>query len=207
MTKTKLQEGDPAPPLELPDQDGTVRALAQLRGDWVLVYFYPRDDTPGCTTEACGIRDAWSTFRRRKLRVLGVSTDSVKSHRRFADKYGLPFPLLADEDKRAVRTWGVWGKKKFMGREFEGTLRTSFLVDPRGRIAQVYPKVRPAEHAEEVLADVARGGGSGRSAAPARPARKAGPTKKAGGAKKAKAAKKAPPARKAEKARAARRGR
>ena len=162
-----LQPGDPAPEIVLPDQDGGTLALSALRGQWVLVYFYPRDDTPGCTVEACGLRDAAADYARVGLRVLGISADSVKSHRRFADKHRLPFTLLADEEKRVIRAFGAWGKKKFMGREFDGILRQSFLIDPQGRIAKVYAKVTPAGHAAEVLADVAALGGKG-SVAPRR---------------------------------------
>ena len=151
----KLEPGAAAPELRLPDQDGAERSLAALRGQWVLVYFYPRDDTPGCTVEACGLRDAWSDYRRAGIQVLGISADSVRSHRKFADKHRLPFTLLADEEKRVIRAYGAWGKKKFMGREFDGILRQSFLIDPKGRIAKAYPKVKPDAHAAEVLADVA----------------------------------------------------
>src|SRR5690606_16331375 len=105
------------------------------RGSWVLLYFYPKDDTPGCTKEACGIRDAYAAYRRAKIHVFGVSPDSVKKHLKFADKYSLPFPLLSDEDKSVVNAYGVWGTKKFMGREYLGVFRTSFLIDPTGRIA------------------------------------------------------------------------
>jgi len=154
MAKTPAVQR-PAPEIELPDQDGATRRLSELRGKWVLVYFYPRDDTPGCTLEACGVRDEWARFRAAGVEVLGISADSSKSHRKFADKYSLPFTLLADTEKRVIQAWGAWGRKKFMGREFDGILRQSFLVDPRGLLAKVYPKVKPAEHAAEVLADVA----------------------------------------------------
>jgi thioredoxin-dependent peroxiredoxin len=150
----ELEPGDQAPDIALPDQDGNTRTLAELRGKWVLVYFYPRDDTPGCTVEACGLRDAASRYTKRGVQVLGISADSSKSHRKFADKFRLPFTLLADEEKSVIRAYGSWGRKKFMGREFDGILRRSFLVDPSGKIAKVYPKVTPEGHADEVLADV-----------------------------------------------------
>ncbi len=150
----KLEPGDSAPDIVLPDQSGNIRSLAELRGQWVLVYFYPRDDTPGCTVEACGLRDAASPYARAGIQVFGISADSPKSHKKFADKFQLPFALLADEEKRVIRAFGSWGKKKFMGREFDGILRQSFLVDPGGKIAKVYSKVKPEGHAEEVLADV-----------------------------------------------------
>lgn len=149
-----LPEGAQAPAFVLSDQDGTPRALADYAGSWVLLYFYPKDDTPGCTQEACAIRENWSEFSRLGITVLGVSKDSAKSHRRFADKYKLPFTLLSDADTAVMRAYGVWAKKKFMGREYLGTVRASYLIGPDGRIARVYPAVKPAGHADEVLADL-----------------------------------------------------
>ncbi|NOT29717.1 MAG: thioredoxin-dependent thiol peroxidase [Planctomycetes bacterium] len=163
----KLQPGDAAPDVVLPDQDGNTRKLSELRGKWVLVYFYPRDDTPGCTIEACGLRDAAREYSRAGITVLGISADSSKSHRKFADKFQLSFTLLADEEKSVIRAFGAWGKKKFMGREFDGILRQSFLVDPKGKIAKVYSKVKPEEHAGEVLADMAALQGGKPAARPA----------------------------------------
>ena len=150
-----LKPGDKAPEFALPDQDGKLHSLADYKGRSVLLYFYPKDDTPGCTTEACTIRDNIGAFEKGKIAVLGVSTDSVKSHGKFAKKYRLPFTLLADEDKKVVEAYGVWGKKKFMGREYLGTRRWSFLIGPDGRIVKVYESVKPAAHADEVLADAA----------------------------------------------------
>ena len=149
----KLQSGDPAPDFTLPDQNGKLHSLAANRGRWTVVYFYPKDDTPGCTIEACGFRDAWATFKREKIQVWGISADSVAKHAKFATKFELPFTLLADEDKEVVKKYGVWGKKKFMGREFMGINRVTFLIDPKGQIAKVYEKVKPENHAEEILAD------------------------------------------------------
>lgn len=169
----KLSLGAAAPAISLPDQDGKTRSLADHRGKWVLVYFYPRDDTPGCTIEACGVRDAWSDFARRGIEVFGISGDSTKSHRKFADKFKLPFTLLADESKAVIRAYGAFGKKKFMGREFDGILRQSFLVDPKGKLARIYAKVKPAEHAAEVLADVAALSGGAAPAASAAKKKKA----------------------------------
>jgi peroxiredoxin Q/BCP len=146
--------GTLAPEFMLPDQDGKAHRLADFRGQWVLLYFYPKDDTPGCTTEACSIRDAWPAFGKIRAHVLGVSANTVASHKKFATKYKLPFTLLADEDKLVVKAYGVWAKKKFMGREYMGILRTSFLIDPEGKIAKVYEGVKPAEHVAEVLADL-----------------------------------------------------
>ena len=150
-----LHVGDLAPEFTLPDGRGKSHALVSFRGQWVLLYFYPKDMTPGCTVEACTLRDAYTTYRRRKLVILGVSTDSTTSHAKFSERYHLPFPLLADTEKEVVRAYGVWGKKKFLGKEYMGTKRMSFLIDPQGKIAKIYTNVKPAEHAEEVLTDQA----------------------------------------------------
>lgn len=149
----KLKEGSKAPDFTLQDQDGKAHTLSSYAGKWVLLYFYPKDDTPGCTKEACTIRDSYESFKRGKFVVLGVSVDSVESHHKFKEKYSLPFTLLADVDKSVVRAYGVWGKKRFIGREYMGTSRMSFLIGPDGKIAKVYEKVKPAAHASEVLAD------------------------------------------------------
>lgn len=150
----KIKTGQVAPDFQAPDQEGKVHALSDSRGKWTLVYFYPKDDTGGCTKEACSIRDMIPHFKKLKLQIFGVSVDSVKSHKKFEKKYGLPFTLISDEDKKIVKAYGVWGKKKFWGREYMGTLRTSFLIDPKGKIAKIYEKVDPETHAEEVLADL-----------------------------------------------------
>lgn len=146
--------GTRAPDFTLPDQDEKKHTLSGYQGKWILVYFYPKDDTPGCTKEACAIRDADPDFSKLKTVVLGISADSVKSHKKFEEKYGLTFPLLADEDKKVIKKYGVWGKKKFMGREYMGIKRTSFLIAPDGKIAKVYENVKPDAHASEVLADL-----------------------------------------------------
>lgn len=143
-----------APAFHLPDQDGKVHTLKEYRGVWVILYFYPKDDTPGCTIEACSFRDNFSALKKAGAVVLGVSVDPVKKHAKFAKKYSLPFTLLADEEKQVVELYGVWGKKKFMGREYMGTNRVSFLIDPKGRLAKIYDPVRPSEHVAEVLADI-----------------------------------------------------
>ncbi|MCL5008780.1 MAG: thioredoxin-dependent thiol peroxidase [Patescibacteria group bacterium] len=143
-----------APLFSLPDQAGKIHRLSDYFGRWVLVYFYPKDDTPGCTAEACSLRDNFPRFGKVKAVILGISVDSVSSHARFAAKYGLNFTLLADEQKQAVKAYGVWGEKSFMGKKYLGISRSSFLIDPAGKIAKVYPKVRPAEHAAEVLKDL-----------------------------------------------------
>jgi peroxiredoxin Q/BCP len=148
----KLKAGDPAPEFSAATNGGGKISLADLRGKDVVLYFYPRDDTPGCTKEACAFRDHFAEFKKAGAVVLGVSTDPVKSHDRFAAKFKLPFTLLADEDKKIVTAYGVWGEKTFMGRKYQGTHRVTFLIGPDGRIKQIWPKVKPDEHAEEVLA-------------------------------------------------------
>jgi peroxiredoxin Q/BCP len=155
MTKTfelKLKEGDPAPDFQAVASGGTKVSLSELRGKNIILYFYPRDDTPGCTKEACAFRDDFATFKAKGAVVLGVSTDSAKSHDKFVSKYNLPFTLLADEDKKIVQAYGVFGPKTFMGRLFQGTHRVTFLIGPDGRIKKIWPKVKPPEHAKEVLA-------------------------------------------------------
>jgi peroxiredoxin Q/BCP len=142
----------PAPDFELLDDTGVPRRLSDFRGQPVILYFYPADDTPGCTREACNFRDDYSAYQKSNVTILGVSPDSVKSHVKFKTKYQLPFPLLADEDHQVCNAYGVWGPKKMMGREYEGVLRTTFLIDASGRIALVFESVRPSEHSAEVLA-------------------------------------------------------
>lgn len=149
-----LKNGSKAPSFNLPDQKGELHALKDYAGSWVLLYFYPKDDTPGCTKEACMIRDNFPSFKKLKITVLGVSADSVKSHAKFAEKYELPFTLLSDEKKEVAEKYGAWGEKKFMGRKYMGMKRVSFLIDPEGKLAKIYDVVRPAEHAEEVLSDL-----------------------------------------------------
>jgi peroxiredoxin Q/BCP len=142
----------PAPDFALPDDTGMTRRLSDFRGQPVILYFYPKDDTPGCTKEACNFRDDYSAYIDSGVTILGVSPDSVASHVKFKEKYKLPFPLLADEQHKVCDEYGVWGPKKMMGREYEGVLRTTFLIDPNGRIARVFENVKPAEHSAEVLA-------------------------------------------------------
>ncbi|MBI3633147.1 MAG: thioredoxin-dependent thiol peroxidase [Candidatus Vogelbacteria bacterium] len=154
MTTAKIKVGEKAPEFKLQDQNGKLHSLSDYGGKWVLLYFYPKDDTPGCTKEACMIRDDFFNFEKISTVVLGVSTDSVKSHKKFEEKYHLPFTLLADEEKDVVNKYGVWAEKKFMGRKYMGTLRTSFLIDPKGKIAKIYENVKPIEHAAEVLRDL-----------------------------------------------------
>jgi len=144
--------GDPAPEVGLPDEGGTVHRLSEQRGRWTILYFYPKDDTPGCTTEACAFRDANETITERGADVWGVSPQGAASKRAFREKFGLPFMLLADEDHRVAEAYGSWVEKQNYGRTYWGTARTTFLVDPEGRIARIWPKVRPEGHAEDVLA-------------------------------------------------------
>ena len=148
----KLKEGDKAPDFTAAANGGGTVRLKDFNGKYLVLYFYPKDDTPGCTKEACGFRDAFNDFAKSGAVVLGVSTDSVKKHDKFVEKFKLPFPLLADEDKSIVEAYGVWGKKKFMGREYLGTHRVTFLIDPKGRIKRIWPAVKPEEHAAAVLA-------------------------------------------------------
>ena len=146
-----LEVGDKAPDFRTVDQDGKPVALSDFRGKKLVLYFYPKDDTPGCTKEACAFRDDFSAFRKRNVEVLGVSTDTEKSHKKFAEKFQLPFRLLVDEEKKIVKDYGVWDKKSLYGRLFFGTHRVTYLIDEKGKIAAVWPKVRPAEHSREIL--------------------------------------------------------
>lgn len=149
-----LTENSKAPEFTLPDQNGTTHSLSEYRGKWVLLYFYPKDMTPGCTVEACSLRDASPDFSKLGATVLGVSKDSVKSHKKFEEKHGLNFTLLSDEEGKMLADYEAIGKKKFMGREFTGVYRISYLIDPEGKIAKAYESVKPAAHAEQVKADI-----------------------------------------------------
>lgn len=149
-----LNVGDKAPLFEVKDQKGnTVKLIDFLHNQHnVVLYFYPKDDTPGCTKEACAFRDNFAEFKKHGAIVLGVSPDSAKSHDKFVEKFKLPFTLLADEDKKIVNAYGVWGEKSFMGRKYMGTHRVTFLIGPDGKIKKIWPQVKPDEHAQEVLA-------------------------------------------------------
>lgn len=149
--KLKLKEGDPAPDFTVPASSGGTISLSDFRGKSVILYFYPKDDTPGCTKEACAFRDEFAAFKQKGAVVLGVSVDGVKSHAKFIEKYRLPFTLLGDEERQVVRAYGVWGKKTFMGREYWGTHRVTFLIGPDGIIKRIWPEVKPEQHAHEVL--------------------------------------------------------
>ena len=147
-----LRVGQPAPDVRLLDDEGRAVRLADFRGKQVVLYFYPKDDTPGCTTEACSFRDGAAQWRQRGAVVLGVSVDSVESHKQFKAKYRLNFPLLSDAEKRVVQAYGVWKEKSMYGRTYMGIERTTFLVDHEGKIARIFPKVKVEGHLDEVLA-------------------------------------------------------
>jgi thioredoxin-dependent peroxiredoxin len=147
-----VEAGKPAPSFSLPNETGEMVSLDSLRGMPVVLYFYPKDDTPGCTRQACGIRDAWGDFERRGATVLGVSADGVRSHTKFKAKYELPFTLLADEDHSVAEQYGVWVEKKFAGKKYMGIERSTFVIDENGNVAKVMRRVKPDEHADQVLA-------------------------------------------------------
>lgn len=151
-----LQVGDTAPSFNTTAVEGTYGKetplkLSDLKGNPVVLYFYPKDDTPGCTIQACGIRDSWKEIKATGAHLFGVSIDSVKSHEKFIAKFDLPFPLLADTDKSIVEAYGVWVDKSMYGKKYMGTERTTFVIDSKGKIAAIFPKVKPAEHADLVL--------------------------------------------------------
>jgi peroxiredoxin Q/BCP len=152
--KLKLKEGDLAPDFKASTNTGDEVSLAGFKGKDVVLYFYPKDDTPGCTKEACAFRDHFADFKKKGIVVLGVSVDPVKSHEKFVEKYKLPFPLLADDERKIVNAYGVWGEKVFMGRRYMGTNRVTFWIGPDRKIKRIWPKVKPEEHAEEILAAV-----------------------------------------------------
>ena len=145
--------GMTAPNFSLADQTGTLRKLTDFAGQWVILYFYPKDDTPGCTTEACSFRDEYEFLKSKGLNIIGVSKDSVASHLKFANKYHLNFPLLSDPGATTIKAYDAWGSKKFMGRTFEGIRRQTFLIDPAGEIVKSYPNVSPKGHALQILED------------------------------------------------------
>lgn len=146
-----IQAGIEAPDFTLPDENGELQTLSDYRGEPVVLYFYPKDDTPGCTKEACGFRDDYSAYEEAGVTILGVSPDSPEKHTKFKAKYNLPFTLLADEDHQVADLYGVWGPKKFMGRSYEGIHRTTFLIDAQGQILRVFENVKPDIHSAEIL--------------------------------------------------------
>lgn len=151
-----LTVGAIAPPFELPDATGQPVRLSDFQGQWVILYFYPRDNTPGCTKEACAYRDVSATLGDRNVVILGISPDSVASHAKFQQKLDLPFRLLADEDTNVAQAYGSYGPKKFMGKEYLGVYRDTFVIDPTGKIAAIYRRVKPDAHVAQVLADLER---------------------------------------------------
>ncbi len=150
--KLPVKEGEPAPTFEAITSSGETIRLTDLKGKEVILYFYPKDDTPGCTKEACGFRDQFAAFKKKGAVVLGVSPDPEKKHSKFIEKFSLPFPLLLDEEKKIINAYGVWGEKSFMGRKYMGVYRVTFLIGKDGRIKKIWPEVKPDEHATEVLA-------------------------------------------------------
>lgn len=147
-----IAAGIKAPDFTLPDETGVTRSLSDYLGSPVVLYFYPKDDTPGCTTEACNFRDDYAVYRQAGVVILGVSPDAPKKHAKFKEKYQLPFTLLADEAHQVCETYQVWGRKKFMGKEYDGVFRTTFLIDAQGQIVKVFDNVKPDGHSAEVLA-------------------------------------------------------
>ncbi|MCS6789527.1 MAG: thioredoxin-dependent thiol peroxidase [Bacteroidia bacterium] len=151
-----LTIGTPAPPFEALDQNGTIHRLSDYKGKKVVLYFYPKDDTPGCTKEACNLRDHYAALQSAGYVVLGVSADSVHSHKKFSQKYGLPFPLLSDPEKKILQAYGAWGKKRMYGKEYEGPLRITYIIDTEGKIERVIDKVQTEAHAQQILGSSAR---------------------------------------------------
>jgi thioredoxin-dependent peroxiredoxin len=147
-----VQEGKPAPDFELASDTGERVRLSDLRGRTVVLYFYPKDDTPGCTAQACGIRDVWGELERKGAVVLGVSPDSPRKHVKFREKYGLPFTLLSDEEHAVAEKYGTWVEKRMYGKTYMGMERSTFVIDAEGNVARIMRKVKPAEHADDVLA-------------------------------------------------------
>ena len=155
MNSVALQIGDPAPDFSLPDQNGDMVKLSSLRGKRVVIYFYPKDDTPGCTKEACNFRDQWQLFEKNDVKVLGISKDNASSHTKFISKHSLPFTLLTDiEPCEVAGLYESYGLKKFMGREYMGMMRHTFVIDPAGKIERIYLKVKAATMADTLLSDL-----------------------------------------------------
>ncbi len=146
-----LKIGDKAPDFNTEDQDGNAIKLADFKGSKVILYFYPKDNTPGCTTQACNLTDNYDMLLKNEYKVLGVSADSAKSHQKFRDKYNLPFPLLMDEDKKIIQDYGVWGEKKFMGKIYDGIHRMTFVIDGNGMIEDIIEKVKTKEHTAQII--------------------------------------------------------
>ena len=150
----KLKVGDKAPAIEAVDQNGKRISLEDFNGSKVILYFYPKDDTPGCTAEACNLRDNYNILLEKGFKIIGVSADSAASHQKFAVKYFLPFSLIPDTDKEIIKAYGVWGKKKFMGREYDGINRFTFVISEDGKIFKIFDKVQTKDHSDQILADI-----------------------------------------------------
>ena len=143
-----------APDFNLSDQNGEIHKLEDYKGRWLILYFYPRDDTPGCTKEACSFRDSSDEYKKRGVSIIGISKDSIKSHKKFAEKFHLNFPLLADEDRKVIESYGSWGEKSMFGKKYMGILRNTYLINPKGEIEKEYKGVKPDVHSEEILKDL-----------------------------------------------------
>ncbi len=146
-----IKKDEQAPEFELMDSEGNLHRLSDYKGQTIVVYFYPKDDTPGCTKEACSFRDSYADFRNAGVEIIGISPDTVNSHAKFTGKYDLPFTLLSDPNHEVCEAYGVWGLKKSFGREYEGVYRTTFIIGPEGEIKRVFENVRPSDHSQEVL--------------------------------------------------------
>ncbi len=151
-----LEKGVKAPAFELNDSEGKKHKLSDYLGETIVLYFYPKDDTPGCTKEACSFRDSYADFRNAGVTIIGISPDKVASHKKFKDKYSLPFTLLADPDHQVCEAYGVWGLKKSFGREYEGVYRTTYIINPEGLIQRVFKNVKPSDHSQEVLSELGK---------------------------------------------------
>lgn len=147
----KLKIGDTAPEINSVDQNGNIIDLKNYRGSKIVIYFYPKDNTPGCTAEACNLRDNYQHLQSKGYKVIGISSDNETSHKNFADKYQLPFPLIADTEKKIIMDYGVWGQKKFMGKTYDGILRTTFIIDEEGKIEEIIEKVDTKNHSNQIL--------------------------------------------------------
>lgn len=152
----KLNVGDKAPQINAQDQHGKPISLDDFKGHKVILYFYPKDDTPGCTAEACNLRDNYDDLLEKGYKILGVSADSIDSHQKFAEKYSLPFPLIPDTEKKIIKDYGVWGLKKFMGREYEGIKRTTFVISEQGKIENIITNVKTKDHSDQILAETGK---------------------------------------------------
>ena len=151
---THLNEGDKAPKFEGTDENGNIISLDSIKGQKTIIYFYPKDNTPGCTAESCNLRDYNGELKKKGYQIIGVSADSAKKHQNFIAKYDLPFPLIADTEKEVINAFGVWGPKKFMGKEYDGIHRTTFVIDENGVITNIFKKVKTKTHAEQIMEEI-----------------------------------------------------